>query len=300
LIANGVKSPADLGIAMMLGASAVVVDRAALVALNHEFPMLEKKEESLPEIEVAEGVRHLQNLFKSWRKQIREVLGAFGVRDIRRTVGERGRLIDLGEREKKMRAIVEDKKLLIAAKRVNQQKIEEDGNLARAASWKYSELSELLKPVPPPNANLLGERRESLESMLEARGDRRVNAEMLTATWLMSTGEVPSHKVPQTGCDFGGGSFDAMQLAPVQINGQTVSLEAAVEEIEKKIQLSDRELMSAEDSLSISAGVMTQHRRPGSPPLVNRFPIDAADMSLGSIGWKLTLARYLAGLALKR
>ncbi|NIR51713.1 hypothetical protein GWO43_24365, partial [candidate division KSB1 bacterium] len=35
-------------------------------------------------------------------------------------------------------------------------------------------------------------------------------------------------------------------------------------------------------------------------PLVNHFPIDAADMSLGSIGWKLTLARYLAGAILKR
>ncbi|RMD89649.1 MAG: hypothetical protein D6813_10340, partial [Calditrichaeota bacterium] len=128
LIANGIKSPADLGIAMMLGASALVVDRAAVVALNHEFPMLEKQGKSLPEVDYDFGVKRLNNLFQSWHKQIREVLGAFGVRDIRRTVGERGRLIDLRDRERKMRAIVEDKNLLQKARKVNEQKLAQDGD----------------------------------------------------------------------------------------------------------------------------------------------------------------------------
>jgi len=300
LIANGIKSPADLGIALMLGASAIVIDRAALVALNHEFPMLERNGAALPEIDLEEGVHRLHNLFKSWHKQIQEVLGAFGVRDIRRTVGETGRLIDLQQREKKMRAIVEDEKLRRLAISTNEQKIKEDGDVAHAASWKYSELSKLVKAVPPPNANLLGERRSSLESMLAARGDRRWNADMLAATWQMASGTVPSHQVPQTGADFGGGSFDVMKFAPVKFNGKTMNLEKAVEQVEKRFHAGDPETLAALDSLCISAGLQNPHRRPATAPYVNHFPIDAADMSLGSIGWKLTLARYLAGAVLKR
>ncbi|MFQ5675172.1 MAG: FAD-binding protein, partial [bacterium] len=300
LIANGVKSPADLGISLMLGASAVVLDRTPLVALNYEYPMLEKMGESQPEIEVAEGVRKLQNLLKSWHKQIREVLGAFGVRDIRRTVGENGRLIDLRERERKMRTIVEDQKLHDMAIQTNREKIAEDGKLAKSASWKYSELGRLIKSVPPPNANLLGERKRSLESMLAARGDRRWNADMLTATWMMASGDIPSHKVPQTGGDFGGGSFDLMTFAPVKVNGKLTSLQSAVEEIDARISSGDRKMIAALDSISISTGVANKHRQPDAAPYVNHFPIDGADMSLGSIGWKLTLARYLAGATLKR
>lgn len=300
LIANGIKSPADLGIAMMMGASALVLDRAALVALNHEFPMLEKSGLALPEINPDEGVHRLQNLFKSWHKQIQEVLGAFGVRDIRRIVGETGRLIDLRQREQKMRAIVEDEKLRRLAISVNEEKIKEDGELAHAASWKYSDLAKLIKAVPPPNANLLGDRKSSLESMLNARGDRRWNADVLSATWMMASGSVPSHKVPQTGADFGGGSFDCAKFAAVNFNGKTMSMESAVEEVDRAIRAGDSQVLAALDAISISAGVINKHRRPECKPYVNHFPIDGADMSLGSIGWKLTLARYLAGATLMR
>jgi len=300
IIANGVKSPADLGIAMMMGASALVVDRAALVALNHEFPMLEKRGDALPEINPDAGVHRLQNLFKSWHKQTQEVLGAFGVRDIRRTVGETGRLIDLRQREQKMRGIVEDEKLRRLAISVNEEKIKEDGDLAHAASWKYSDLSNLIKTVPPPNANLLGDRKSSLESMLSARGDRRWNADVLSATWMMASGSVPSHKVPQTGADFGGGSFDCAKFSAVNFNGKTMSMESAVEEVDRAICAGDPQVLAALDAISISAGVINTHRRPECEPYVNHFPIDGADMSLGSIGWKLTLARYLAGATLKR
>jgi glutamate synthase domain-containing protein 2/FAD/FMN-containing dehydrogenase/glutamate synthase domain-containing protein 3/glutamate synthase domain-containing protein 1/Fe-S-cluster-containing dehydrogenase component len=300
IIANGIKSPADLGIAMMMGASALVLDRAALVALNHEFPMLEKSGVALPEINADEGVHRLQNLFKSWHKQIQEVLGAFGVRDIRRTVGETGRLIDLRQREHKMRAIVEDEKLRRLAISVNEEKIKEDGDLAHAASWKYSDLSKLIKAVPPPNANLLGDRKSSLESMLSARGDRRWNADVLSATWMMASGSVPSHKVPQIGADFGGGSFDCAKFSTVSFNGKTMSMDSAVEEVDRAIRAGDPQVLAALDAISISAGVINKHRRPECEPYVNHFPIDGADMSLGSIGWKLTLARYLAGATLKR
>ena len=302
LLANGIKSPADLGISMMLGATAGVIDRTAVVAINYEFPMLEKSGLPLPAFDEEIALHRVQNLFKSWHKQIREVLGAFGMRDIRRTVGERGRLIDLRERAKIMQAIVADADLRAKSRRVNEEKIQEDGALARQASWKYSELEKLIQPVTAPNYNLLGERKESLESMLAARGDRRWTADILAATWEIASGSVPSHKVAQTGNDFGPGSFDSIEFAPVEFDGLHMSLAEAVDVVEARAVPPgrDAEVRRALDDISISAGVVTRHQRPTTPPRVNAYPIDGADMSLGSIGWKLTLARYLAGMILRR
>jgi glutamate synthase domain-containing protein 2/FAD/FMN-containing dehydrogenase/glutamate synthase domain-containing protein 3/glutamate synthase domain-containing protein 1 len=300
LLANGIKSPADLGVALMLGATAGVIDRAAVVAMNHEFPMLEKDGHSLPDFDEDAGLQRVQNLFKSWHKQIREVLGAFGVRDIRRTVGERGRLIDLRERAKIMQSIVADEALREKSKKENKTKIQEDGELARRHSWKYSELEKLIQPVAAPNYNLLGDRKESLASMLSARGDRRWTAEVLAGTWEIASGVTPSSRAAQTGKDFGAGSFDSMSFAPVNFGGKPMPLAQAVTALEQRLQNGDEKLRAELDSISTSSGIVARHQRPGASPAVNHFPIDGADMSLGSIGWKLTLARYISGMILKR
>jgi glutamate synthase domain-containing protein 2/FAD/FMN-containing dehydrogenase/glutamate synthase domain-containing protein 3/glutamate synthase domain-containing protein 1 len=300
LLSNGIKSPADLGIALMLGATAGVVDRAAVVAMNHEFPMLEKDGHALPEFDDEMALQRVQNLFKSWHKQIREVLGAFGVRDIRRTVGEAGRLIDLRERAKIMQSIVTDEALREKSRKENKKKLQEDGELAKQCSWKYSALEKLIQPVTAPNYNLLGERKESLESMLSARGDRRWTGEVLAGTWEISSGAVPSHYVPQTGRDFGAGSFDSMQFAPINFNGKLMPLEEAITEIDRHLQYGDATLRAELDSITTSAGIVARHQQPSTPPTVNHFPIDGGDMSLGSIGWKLTLARYVSSMILKR
>ncbi len=300
LLANGIKSPADLGVALMLGASAGVIDRAAVVAMNHEFPMLEKDGHSLPDFDEDAGLQRAQNLFKSWHKQIREVLGAFGVRDIRRTVGERGRLIDLRARAKIMQSIVTDEALREKSKKENKEKIQEDGGLAKQHSWKYSDLEKLIQTVTAPNYNLLGDRQESLASMLLARGDRRWTADILAGTWEIASGTISSHRVPQTGKDFGAGSFDSMNFAPVEFDGRRMSMEEAVEELDHRLQSDDEKLRAELDSISASSGISTRHQRPSTAPVVSAFPIDGADMSLGSIGWRLTLARYISSMILKR
>ncbi|MGH7453753.1 MAG: glutamate synthase-related protein, partial [bacterium] len=300
LLANGIKSPADLGVALMLGASAGVIDRAAVVAMNHEFPMLEKDGHSLPDFDEDAGLQRAQNLFKSWHKQIREVLGAFGVRDIRRTVGERGRLIDLRERAKIMQSIVTDTALREKSKKENKEKLQEDGELAKQHSWKYSELEKLIQPVTAPNYNLLGDRQESLASMLSARGDRRWTADILAGTWEIASGAVASHRVPQTGKDFGAGSFDSMNFAPVQFGGTKMQLAEAVAALELRLQNGDEKLRAELDSISTSSGISTRHQRQTTAPVVSAFPIDGADMSLGSIGWRLTLSRYISSMILKR
>ncbi|MGH7596618.1 MAG: glutamate synthase-related protein, partial [bacterium] len=300
LLANGIKSPADLGVALMLGANAGVIDRAAVVAMNHEFPMLEKGGHSLPDFDEDAGLQRAQNLFKSWHKQIREVLGAFGVRDIRRTVGERGRLIDLRERAKIMQSIVTDAALREKSEKENKEKIQDDGELAKQQSWKYSDLEKLIQPVTAPNYNLLGDRQESLASMLLARGDRRWTADVLAGTWEIASGAVPSSRVPQAGEDFGAGSFDSMQFAPVNFGGAQIQLAEAVAALELRLQNGDEKLRAELDSISTSSGISTRHQRPSTAPVVSAFPIDGADMSLGSIGWRLTLARYISSMILKR
>jgi glutamate synthase domain-containing protein 2/FAD/FMN-containing dehydrogenase/glutamate synthase domain-containing protein 3/glutamate synthase domain-containing protein 1 len=300
LLANGIKSPADLGVVLMLGAAAGVIDRAAVVAMNHEFPMLEKDGHSLPDFDEDTGLQRVQNLFKSWHKQIREVLGAFGVRDIRRTVGERGRLIDLRERAKIMQSIVADTTLRVKSEKENKEKIQEDGELAKQQSWKYSDLEKLIQPVTAPNYNLLGDRQESLTSMLSARGDRRWTADVLAGTWEIASGAVASPHVPQTGKDFGAGSFDSMSFAPVSFDSKQRPLAEAVAAFELRLQNGDEKLRAALDSISTSSGISTRHQRQTTAPVVSAFPIDGADMSLGSIGWRLTLARYISSMILKR
>jgi hypothetical protein len=42
---------------------------------------------------VAWGVRRIRNLAASWRDQLLEVLGAMGLREVRRLRGELGRLL---------------------------------------------------------------------------------------------------------------------------------------------------------------------------------------------------------------
>jgi glutamate synthase domain-containing protein 2 len=199
-----------------------------------------------------------------------------------------------------MQTIVTDEALREKSKKENSAKLQEDGELARRSTWKYSELEKLIQPVTAPNYNLLGDRQESLASMLSARGDRRWTAGVLAGTWEIASGAVASHCVMQTGNDFGAASFDSMHFAPVHFNGRQMQLADAVAALDRRLQNGDVNLRAALDSISTSSGISTRHQRPGTPPVVSAFPIDGADMSLGSIGWRLTLARYISGMILKR
>jgi hypothetical protein len=45
----------------------------------------------IPEVPVDWGVQRLKNLLGSWRDQLLEILGAMGLREVRRSRGETGR-----------------------------------------------------------------------------------------------------------------------------------------------------------------------------------------------------------------
>ncbi|MGH7538539.1 MAG: glutamate synthase-related protein [Gemmatimonadales bacterium] len=81
--------------AILCGLDAVALDTPALVALQARFDG-ECRDRStsrfvLPDASAAWGAQRLQNLLGAWRDQLLEVLGAMGLREVRRLRGEMGR-----------------------------------------------------------------------------------------------------------------------------------------------------------------------------------------------------------------
>jgi glutamate synthase domain-containing protein 2 len=83
--------------AIACGLDAVALDTALLVALQACFSPGAAEAGRVrvpgPRLEVTWGVRRIRNLAASWRDQLLEVLGAMGLREVRRLRGELGRLI---------------------------------------------------------------------------------------------------------------------------------------------------------------------------------------------------------------
>jgi hypothetical protein len=92
--------------AILCGLDAVGLDTAVMAALQAEFngECLDRETSNftLPaKLEIEWGAQRLQNLAASWRDQLLEILGAMGLREVRRLRGEMGRamfMLDL-ERE---------------------------------------------------------------------------------------------------------------------------------------------------------------------------------------------------------
>lgn len=89
--------------AIICGLDAVALDTPVLVALQArmrgECVDAETSRFELPELDAAWGVQRLKNLLAAWRDQLLEVLGAMGLREVRRLRGEIGRAMFQGELE---------------------------------------------------------------------------------------------------------------------------------------------------------------------------------------------------------
>lgn len=85
---GGIVAAEHLPKAIISGLDAVALDTPLLVALQAAF-----KENSfqLPSFNVEWGTQRLKNLTSSWRDQLLEILGAMGLREVRRLRGEVGR-----------------------------------------------------------------------------------------------------------------------------------------------------------------------------------------------------------------
>ena len=91
--------------AIICGLDAVALDTPLLAALQAEFvgecATREKSQFKLPRrLAVNWGVQRVKNLLASWRDQLLEVLGAMGLREVRRLRGEMGRAMFQKELER--------------------------------------------------------------------------------------------------------------------------------------------------------------------------------------------------------
>ena len=91
--------------AIIAGLDAVVLDTPLLVALQArfagDFVNRHSRNCALPDaVTVAWGAQRLQNLMAAWRDQLLEILGAMGIREVRRLRGEMGRAMFQEELER--------------------------------------------------------------------------------------------------------------------------------------------------------------------------------------------------------
>ncbi|MBN1587160.1 MAG: FAD-binding protein, partial [Candidatus Omnitrophica bacterium] len=346
IASGGIKQAADIGVTMMLGATAVVADRTPLVALDHEMPRLDREgRERIEPFNIDEGVERLHNLTHSWLDQFQEVLGAFGVRDVRRIVGDRGRLIDLREQELKLHDTVTNPDHAKRSQKVNAALLEAEGELMRANTWTARGLLRLVRSVAEPEERLTVGWGEAFRVVHELKGDKRWTKDLLQSWYKLASGEWTYAQLRDrygtervdTGQDIGAGSLDNLQWVRVQrTDGEGVSLGRSVslEELsaERRLQFVNPETglididayaewidgqkrMEGDrrepKPVNLSPGWENQHAQPKevvkngetvrepAEKIVPRSILHFADMSVGSIGYKLWFARNLAAAILQ-
>jgi hypothetical protein len=106
LASGGIAAAEHLPKTIILGADGVVIDLPLLAAL--ECPLLDGCFDGhdcttpLNSIEVKWGRQRIVNLMAAWRNQLLEVMGAMGMREVRRLRGERGRAMFANELQEKL------------------------------------------------------------------------------------------------------------------------------------------------------------------------------------------------------
>jgi hypothetical protein len=100
IVAGGIALPEHMAKAIICGADLVAVDTALLVALGCRVCRGMQGADhqahcpaAAPELEPGYAVQRMVNLMAAWHSQLLEVLGAMGIREVRRLRGEVGRAI---------------------------------------------------------------------------------------------------------------------------------------------------------------------------------------------------------------
>jgi hypothetical protein len=95
LFSGGIAMAEHMAKAIVCGADGVAIDNPLLIALECRLcpQCLEDKPcpVKLDEIDSEWGAQRIMNLMGAWRNQLLEVLGAMGIREVRRLRGEVGR-----------------------------------------------------------------------------------------------------------------------------------------------------------------------------------------------------------------
>ncbi len=105
VVSGGIAAAEHVPKAIVCGADAVAADLVLLVALGCALwaDVRQPCPAERGEIDAAWGAQRIANLMAAWRDQLLEVLGAMGMREVRRMRGELGRAIFYAEEEEAFR-----------------------------------------------------------------------------------------------------------------------------------------------------------------------------------------------------
>ncbi|MEE4310989.1 MAG: glutamate synthase-related protein [candidate division KSB1 bacterium] len=155
IASGGIRLASDTQKTIQRGAEATLIDFAALLAMDPSAykAIIENKAttEKLLSLDIDWAIDRLNNQAESRKVQILEVLGASGFKDIKKTVGEEGRLIDFHKLENRIQlSIFDNAENVDEYTRLNQELIESE-KIPDAAAVRYSDLMERIVPMPNPH-----------------------------------------------------------------------------------------------------------------------------------------------------
>ncbi len=155
IASGGIRLASDSQKTVQRGAAATLIDFAALLALDpYAYRAIlegQTTTEKLLNLDIDWAVQRLNNQMESRKIQILEVLGAAGFKDLKKTVGEEGRLIDFYALEERLQKdIFEQEEKLEQYEALNRELMESEP-LPPEASPRYSELKERIVPLRPPH-----------------------------------------------------------------------------------------------------------------------------------------------------
>ncbi|KAA3614970.1 MAG: FAD-binding protein [Calditrichaeota bacterium] len=164
---GGIRLASDSQKTIQRGAEATLIDFAALLALDPSAYKAIKEDkattEKLLSLDLEKAISRLNNQAESRKVQILEVLGASGFKDIKKTVGEEGRLIDFHQLENKLqRTVFENGELVQRYEQINKEQMANE-KVAAKSIRRYSKLKEKIVPLDiPHNFYLLGDTNQTL------------------------------------------------------------------------------------------------------------------------------------------
>ncbi|MGH7492723.1 MAG: FAD-binding protein, partial [bacterium] len=155
IASGGMRLASDTQKTIQRGAEATLIDFAALLALDptayRAYVENRTTTEKLLSMEVDWAVKRLDNQAESRKVQILEVLGAAGFKDIKKTVGEEGRLIDFHQLENRLqRDIFEDETVIAQYAKLNQELMAGEP-IPQAQQPTHAKLRGMIRPLPQPH-----------------------------------------------------------------------------------------------------------------------------------------------------
>ena len=155
IASGGIRLASDSQKTIQRGAEATLLDFAALLALDpyayRAILEAQTTTEKLINLDIEWAIKRLNNQMESRKIQILEVLGAAGFKDIKKTVGEEGRLIDFYELEERLQKnVLEKESKLQEFEQLNKENIAAEP-LPAGVSPTYSELKSRVENLRSPH-----------------------------------------------------------------------------------------------------------------------------------------------------